>query len=274
MNLLIVFTIACFFFIKISGKPNLKVIGGINATSEEFPSFVVITRKNPKMINKIGICGGTILNDRWALTAAHCFPSKRSHDVINVLEGYDINDNKALMKLLMHHPPQIEAYFLHPKFLKQSFFNDIALIKIQGHFNFSKRVAPVLLPNKCDDENYTQGTIVGYGSYRTEFYEVLQKATIQIYHSFNSYNCYVHFVSSFEPNAMLCAGTSRNGTGVCFGDSGGPLIVQRNDGQQILLGITSAKPIIGVCAIKNFPAVFTRVSYYLDWINNTITTNS
>ena len=64
---------------------------------------------------------------------------------------------------------------------------------------------------------------------------------------------------------MVCAGFSKkNSTGVCFGDSGGPLICHQN-GQTVLAGIASwTKP---GCNTE-MPNVFTRVSNYIDWIQN------
>ena len=51
------------------------------------------------------------------------------------------------------------------------------------------------------------------------------------------------------------------------GDSGGPLTCRDNDGRWIQVGVASFssrdKP-------GSYPAVFTRVSAYLDWINKTI----
>ena len=71
---------------------------------------------------------------------------------------------------------------------------------------------------------------------------------------------------------MLC-GTSKNGIGVCFGDSRGPPIAQRSDGQVVVSVISQLTIINGGCAAKNKPAIFTRVSSYLDWIHDTIPSN-
>ena len=47
------------------------------------------------------------------------------------------------------------------------------------------------------------------------------------------------------------------------GDSGGPMVVQRQDGRFILSGIISWG--IG-CAEENQPGVYTRISEFRDWI--------
>ena len=59
---------------------------------------------------------------------------------------------------------------------------------------------------------------------------------------------------------QLCAG-GESGKGVCHGDSGGPLLVQKNDGYLYLAGLTSWAQ---GCAQPNFPAIFTRVPSYIN----------
>ena len=51
------------------------------------------------------------------------------------------------------------------------------------------------------------------------------------------------------------------------GDSGGPLVVQREDGNYFLAGIVSwGEP----CGLWSLPGVFTRVSEFRDWIQETM----
>lgn len=49
---------------------------------------------------------------------------------------------------------------------------------------------------------------------------------------------------------------------ICEGDSGGPLVTSGNS--SYLIGLTSFGPTSG--CIPGAPAVFTRISYYKDWI--------
>ena len=54
------------------------------------------------------------------------------------------------------------------------------------------------------------------------------------------------------------------------GDSGGPLFIQDIIGLNLkytLVGITSYGD---DCAIKNKPGIYTRVSYYMDWITENL----
>ncbi|XP_034484442.1 tryptase beta-2 [Drosophila innubila] len=66
----------------------------------------------------------------------------------------------------------------------------------------------------------------------------------------------------------LCAGQLNGQGGTCVGDSGGPLQCRLSrDGPWILAGVTSFG---SGCALENFPDVYLRISYYLNWIEDTI----
>ena len=64
---------------------------------------------------------------------------------------------------------------------------------------------------------------------------------------------------------MFCAGYERGGRDACLGDSGGPMMCQREDGKWLLLGITSNGD---GCGRAGRPGVYTKVSNYLKWIAN------
>ena len=58
--------------------------------------------------------------------------------------------------------------------------------------------------------------------------------------------------------------------GTCDGDSGGPLACRSTtDGKWVLIGILSFGP--QDCSSRDAYSVYTRVSSYVNWINNKIT---
>lgn len=88
------------------------------------------------------------------------------------------------------------------------------------------------------------------------------------------------------PNIFICAGWKKGGYDSCegktakffaynlqiqsnvlclfLGDSGGPMVIQRDDKRFQLAGVISWG--IG-CAEVNQPGVYTRISEFRDWIN-------
>lgn len=72
--------------------------------------------------------------------------------------------------------------------------------------------------------------------------------------------------SNFNEQQQICAGGSGlGGTGICSGDSGGPLI-QPINGKWVLFGITSFSH-RDQCAHPQYADGFTRVKFYRNWIN-------
>ena len=69
---------------------------------------------------------------------------------------------------------------------------------------------------------------------------------------------------------MICAGYNDGGVDACNGDSGGPLMCEREDGSVYLPGIISWGY---ECAEKDTPGVYTKNANYLDWIHQTILEN-
>merc|ERR1712168_1391449 len=76
---------------------------------------------------------------------------------------------------------------------------------------------------------------------------------------------------SLVTNNMICAGGDGQ-LASCNGDSGGPLNCQNPDGSWDVHGVVSFGSSMG-CNYPKKPSVFTRVSAYMSWINNVITTN-
>jgi secreted trypsin-like serine protease len=85
----------------------------------------------------------------------------------------------------------------------------------------------------------------------------------------------VHYSKSRDPlvntTSEICAGGSEEGSsGVCVSDSGGPLQCQMSDNRWYQIGIISWSY---RCAAPGVPDVFTKVSLFNDWIENTIQNN-
>lgn len=75
----------------------------------------------------------------------------------------------------------------------------------------------------------------------------------------NNEDCLERYIDSgedFVTNSSICALLAK-GQGVCFGDSGSPLVARGK-----LIGIVSW----GIPCAMGFPDVYTRISFFLDWI--------
>lgn len=86
----------------------------------------------------------------------------------------------------------------------------------------------------------------------------------------------VSYVRAPMTENMLCSGTFEGGKGSCSGDSGGPLVVPLDNGEFVQAGVvswgmsdTSTKSCLETAQF----AAYTRVSNYIGWLNQTISSN-
>ncbi|KAK9506529.1 hypothetical protein O3M35_008451 [Rhynocoris fuscipes] len=67
---------------------------------------------------------------------------------------------------------------------------------------------------------------------------------------------------------MVCAGEKEGGKDACSGDSGGPLVIRQDKRcLKTQIGITSFGR---DCGLPNMPGIYTRVSYYIPWIESIV----
>ncbi|XP_054448596.1 transmembrane protease serine 4 [Pteronotus mesoamericanus] len=226
-----------------------RVVGGEKASVDSWPWQVSI------QYNKQHICGGSILDPHWILTAAHCF---RKHlDVSNwkVRAGSDKMGNFPSLPVTKIFVTELNTTYPKEK--------DIALVKLQYPLTFSDTVRPICLP--FPDEELTPATpvwVIGWGFTEQgggKMSDVLLQASIQVIDRTrcNAEDAYQGEVTK----EMLCAGILEGGTDTCQGDSGGPLMYHSDLWQ--VVGIVSWGH---GCGGPSTPGVYTKVTAYLNWI--------
>ncbi|XP_070767920.1 ovochymase-like, partial [Enoplosus armatus] len=264
--------------IEVCGKPEKhpasagRILGGKDANLGEIPWHLLI--KAPKR------GGASLINDRWAVTAAHVVEGVDETSLL--LYGGLVDGRTTFNRLSNVVNMESERIIIHPGYVKDhedrtNFDNDIALIRLSSRVNFGPNLLPICLPevNRGLVEN-EQGTVSGWGitdgvrGYRTS--AVLKYAHIGVYSLTECEKTPSTPTNErmLFTNNMFCAGAT--GKDSCHKDSGGPFVLPMlAEGREpyYLTGIVSWGP---PCQSKQYKGYYTKVENYVDWIKETIDT--
>uniref|UniRef100_A0A3P9MLX0 Peptidase S1 domain-containing protein n=1 Tax=Oryzias latipes TaxID=8090 RepID=A0A3P9MLX0_ORYLA len=229
----------------VCGKPPLntkvgsRIVGGQAAAAGAWPWQVRLD------ING-ALCGGSLINSQWILSAAHCFKT-----------GIYNSPNSVSRT--------VSRIIVHPNYNSPPKDNDVALLKLTSPVTFNNYISPVCLA--AQGSNFPGGTtawVTGFGTLSSggSTSSTLQEVSVPIVSNTQCRDSY----SSLTSN-MMCAGLTEGGKDSCQGDSGGPLVSKNNDTRWVQAGVVS----FGYeCAQPNFPGVYTRVSEYQSWISSQV----
>ncbi|KAF6084209.1 kallikrein B1 [Phyllostomus discolor] len=237
-------------------KMATRIVGGTNSSWGEWPWQVSL---QVKLKTQKHVCGGSIIADRWVLTAAHCFNG------LSYLDTWRIYGGLLNLSAITTETPfsQIKEIIIHENYSIAENTHDIALIKLEAPLNLTEFQKPICLPSR-DDANVMDSncwiTGWGYTRERGEIQSILQKVKIPLV---TNEECQKRYRDYEITKRMICAGYKEGGKDACKGDSGGPLVCQRNE-MWHLVGVTSWGE---GCARKEQPGVYTKVAEYVDWIS-------
>ncbi|XP_039764223.1 phenoloxidase-activating enzyme-like isoform X2 [Pararge aegeria] len=256
-----------------------KVFGGNETAIDQYPWLALLQYTRPQL------CGGSLISNKYVLTAAHCIINKsnKPRGVVAVLLGEYNTTNEGSDCMPVEGGGEdctpgavrvpVESAVAHPQYNTQKivqFVNDIALLRLSVMVTFNDFIRPICLPSS----DITSAPpinmklfVAGWGAVS----EIRPFSEIKLYTSL-PYVSHKRCQSDFNTlqgsliwEKQICAGGELD-KDTCKGDSGGPLMYE-NENVHEVIGVVS----FGLlqCGIKK-PSVYTKVYEYLSWINDNI----
>ena len=235
------------------GNPAVLAAG----VDSQFPAMVKL-----KMVYQhdgyaeIEHCGGTVIDSRYIVTAAHCVKAKdgMQWDRIEVVAGDHSLESKKVIRRTAH---QAVCHAGHDHYLA----NDIALVKLD------QPLPKEIVPAKIDD--YRRPTVKPGGIAIAAGWPVtgakagqktLQKVPLSI-----SDVEWPGFITVTSPTGRI--------EGVCQGESGGPLLSTTNGYRSIAGVLSGIEPGTNdhtgePCMKAGYDMYYTPIAAYRDWIEN------
>ena len=255
------------------------IIGGTTAAINDVPWQVALLNYGavgPELYDA-QFCGGSLINARWVVTAAHCLDDD-DPDVYAPINSRYLRvaagvDDLEVPRGTNEH--RVDRIILYPGY--EGGVNDIALVQISDRFTFTDAIQPVALPLALDGDVIpaldTDILVSGWGeqqAYRAGKYPTeLLKTTLAVLAAPLSRECGSYANSAWNYRYEICVGVAEGGRDTCQGDSGGPYVSLGLDSD----GNGSTEPtLVGVtswgdgCADEGFPGFATRVTSYVDWM--------
>lgn len=241
------------------GKKNAgsRVVGGSNAAHGEFPWQVSLRAERWGMKPK-HVCGGTILNSMWILTASHCFDNAFDPKQWQVRAGeWRLNDDDQTEQTV-----DVRRIIRHEDYNSPGRFqNDIALIQLKTPLNFDTAfVGPACFPAEDKDYKGTEGCLLsGWGNMeKFQHPNTLQQVSGAVW----TKEAFKQKWGIVVKDGMMGFGEQGRNFGPCQGDSGGPLVCPNGSGTYDVTGVVS----FGKTTCKGKPGVFSEVVFFRDWI--------
>ncbi|XP_028135555.2 phenoloxidase-activating factor 1-like [Diabrotica virgifera virgifera] len=254
------------------------IVGGTEAGLKEFPWMALLGYRNT--VGKIEWnCGGSLISNRYVLTAAHCVTRQAQAQVgqltyVRLGEHnlkYNVDCNKDGICNKKAITSGISKIIIHKDYDTTLHSNDIALLRLSRKIAYTDSVRPICLPEPNEESLGSYDVLItsGWGYTRYGRSDVKLKVDLPFR---NKDECTALFKNTNVKlnDNQICAG-GEEGKDSCQGDSGGPLMKRSN--KEILQWYQEGIISFGstICGRKDLPGVYTKVSNFLPWIHGHVT---
>merc|ERR1712203_900850 len=231
-----------------------RIVGGVDAPS-------MIPWQVSVRSGTFTFCGATIIDASTILCAAHCFYQSSANGK-SIRAGSTQKSSGGQVRNIAQIVWNTNAGFTYnPNTLD----NDFVILKLDSPLELNADVQPACLPSSAaylgvsstEEKCFTSGwgTLSSGGSTP----EGLKYVRVPAITNAACNNAYGGSIT----DAMICGGyPGVGGKDACQGDSGGPFVCN-DGGKAVIAGVVSWG---NGCALADYPGVYARTTYFLDWI--------
>lgn len=238
---------------EIRQQPEPKISGGYESIVGDWGWMVAILlygRHN---------CGGSLINNQWILTAAHCAEYSANFLTINI--GHHNNVNREAWSVQR----KVVKIIVHEKYSSNRYDNDIALMKLDSPVTYSDYIVPACIPTTASDNGGETGIASGWGrvSGSGPVSPILLEVKLPI---LDRNRCKSQW-SQVNLDLEFCAGVRGGRVDVCGGDSGGPIHLKARNPN---LSTRGSWDVIGATSWGSSNcldgSVFVHIGAFYDWV--------
>lgn len=202
---------------SVCGRPRMlsRMVGGQDALEGEWPWQVSIQH------NGSHICGGSLITERWVLSAAHCFSNSSATSLYRILLGVRQLERPGPHAVYA----RVKRVESNPLYQGMASSADVALVELEAPVKFTNYILPVCVPDpSVIFETGINCWVTGWGSPSEQDHlpnpRTLQKLSVPI---IDTPKCNLLYSkdtkSGFQPKTikadMLCAGFAEGKKDAC-----------------------------------------------------------
>lgn len=253
---------------KGSKEPRNLIVGGTEVQEGDYPYLVYLEIYwGNSTYTELQYCGGTLIHPDWILTSAYCVYDAK--EIVAILGAHDITKACEQGEPVECHSIDIdEDVHMVPEYNISWAMGDFALIKLPKSSNKTTAYLNWIywLP-KVNDTVWVAGR--GATSPDKYFSNVpMETEAVVMSHE----DCELEYRFDITPDLQCARG--RGLYDVCYGDSGGPIVVKPTDdslrtlsnGRDVLVGVVNWAGTSLGCRLMTRPTYYNRVASAFSWI--------